>query len=103
MEVNPWDSHGSTLGIKLGDPARLVALGRKHGLISGNSLQEIERSAQEKVSETSSVRMIRVLKEISDLRKECRQVLSECRVHFSNSHFVQLITAGDSNSPALTG
>ena len=32
--LNPWDGRGSALGINLGDPARVLTLGRKHGLVS---------------------------------------------------------------------
>lgn len=32
--LNPWDGRGSALGINLGDPARVLTLGRKRGLVS---------------------------------------------------------------------
>lgn len=36
-DSNPWHSRGSALGINLGDPARVLTVGRKHGLLSADS------------------------------------------------------------------
>ncbi len=37
--VNPWESLGSTLGIKLGDPARVLTLGKRHCLLPTSTNQ----------------------------------------------------------------
>ncbi len=37
--TNPWDSRESELGLRLGDPARVLTIGWKHGLHAITSLQ----------------------------------------------------------------
>lgn len=36
---NPWDGRGSVMGVKLGDPARILTVGRRHGLLPHTSLK----------------------------------------------------------------
>lgn len=38
-DPNPWNGRGSALGINLGDPARLLTVGRKHGLLPATTVQ----------------------------------------------------------------
>ena len=40
--LNPWDGRGSVLGINLGDPARVLTVARRHGLLSQDTSQVTE-------------------------------------------------------------
>lgn len=73
-DSNPWHSRGSALGINLGDPARVLTVGRKHGLLSADSDKEMERCAASQLSARGSVKMIRNFQEIADLTEELHQV-----------------------------
>lgn len=39
LTLNPWDGRESALGIKLGDPARVLTIARRHGILSTKSNQ----------------------------------------------------------------
>lgn len=39
VDPNPWSGRSSALGINLGDPARLLTVGRKHGLLPATTIQ----------------------------------------------------------------
>lgn len=39
VALNPWNGRGSALGINLGDPARVLTVGRKYGLLPATSVQ----------------------------------------------------------------
>ena len=39
VDPNPWSGRGSALGINLGDPARVLTVARKHGLLPASIVQ----------------------------------------------------------------
>lgn len=74
QDLNPWNGRGSALGVNLGDPARLLTAARRHGLLQADTIQEMEGYAESKVPERSSVKIIKILREIADLTEELHQL-----------------------------